>query len=251
MRLTFFIGAGKMSPMYSAPKFQTVTGKKVGSHEGRLRVFLVLLTLLFGPSPALAADGGPFSWQSLSFDGGVAPILSGPISGTIDGTPVPSQSLENLENTGLDFHLRWSSQVAPHLGLRFSVGYMAFAPSMGFHGLSALPLTAGATVPLVDPRYATGGIIPYLAADIGPSFNTLSANSGNAGSVSLTFDVGVGALYPINPSFSVYAEVLPTLIQGPVSSQNVSTGTSVSSGSMWTLPILLGVTYNYGLPSQK
>ena len=213
-------------------------------------LFLALLPLLFGVSPANAAQDGPFSWQSLSFDGGVVPILSGPISGTIDGTPVPSQSLETLENTGLDFHLRWSSQLAPHLGLRFSVGYMAFAPSMGFHGLSSLPLTVGATVPLVDPRHDVGGIIPYLAADIGPSFNTLSANSGNAGSVSLTADAGAGALYPVSTLFSLYAEVLPTLILGPVSSQNLITGTHVSSGSMWSLPVLLGVTYNYGLPSQ-
>ena len=237
-----------MSLMNPSHTPQKAAGKSLKS--GQLGLCLFLLILLFGASPARAAQDGPFSWQSLSFDGGVAPILSGPISGTIDGTPVPSQSLQNLENTGLDFHLRWSSQVAPHLGLRFSVGYMAFAPSMGFHGLSALPLTAGATVPLVDPRVATGGIVPYLAADIGPSFNTLSANSGNVGSVSLAVDAGVGALYPLSPQFSVYAEVLPTLIEGPVSSQNVNSGTNVSSGSMWTLPVMVGVTYNYGIPSK-
>lgn len=212
--------------------------------------FLLALLLLWSTGPNAHAADSAFSWQSLSFDGGVAPLLSGPISGTIDGTPVPSKSLVDLENTGLDFHLRWSSQIASHMGLRFSVGYMAFAPSMGFHGLSALPLTAGATVPLIDPRDATRGVIPYLAADIGPSFNTLSANSGNAGSVSLTVDAGIGALYALSRQFSVYGEVLPTLIQSPVSSQNVATGTNVSSGMMWTLPVFLGVTYNYGIPAK-
>ncbi len=247
--MTFIVWAGKMTSMNSYRTLKRTFPKGAAGHL--LGLCLALLLLLLSASPARAGQDSPFSWQSLSFDGGVVPILSGPISGTIDGIPVPSQSLGNLENTGLDFHLRWSSQISPHLGLRFSVGYMAFAPNMGFHGLSALPLTAGATIPLVDPRHATGGLIPYLAADIGPSFNTLSANSGNAGSVSLTVDAGVGALYPLSPSFSLYAEVLPTLIQGPVSSQNVTTGTSVSSGSMWTLPVMLGVTYNYGIPSKQ
>jgi len=228
---------------------------RIGNWRGPTRALAFLLAFLFvfSMSPdteAAEAADGVFSWQSLSFDGGVAPILSGPISGRIDGTPVPAPSLGDLENTGLDFHLRWSSQIAPHLGLRFSVGYMAFAPSMGFHGLSALPLTAGATVPLIDPRGATGGIVPYLAADIGPSFNSLSATSGNAGSVSLTVDAGIGAIYPFSQQFSIYGEVLPTLIQSPVSSQNVATGTSVSSGMMWTLPVFLGITYNYGIPAK-
>lgn len=191
---------------------------------------------------------GEFAWQSLSFDGGVDPILGGSINGVINGTPVPSSQIDQLENTGIDFHIRWSSQLAPHLGLRFSVGYSSFSPSMGFHGLSSLPLTVGLTFPLFDPREGTVPVIPYFATDIGPSFNSLSANGGNAGSVSFTADAGVGVLYPLSPVFSLYAEALPTLLQGPVASSNPQADTHVSSSVLWTLPVLIGITYNFKLP---
>ena len=120
---------------------------------------LLMAGLIIAERPASALAAGEFAWQSISFDGGVDPILSGSIAGPIDGTPVPATQMSQLENTGLDFHLRWSSQLAPHLGLRFSVGYASFSPSLGFHGFSALPLTVGATVPLFDPRAQVDGQI--------------------------------------------------------------------------------------------
>ncbi len=209
---------------------------------------LLMTGLLVAGMSSAAVAAGEFAWQSLSFDGGVDPILSGSIAGPIDGTPVPATQMNQLENTGLDFHLRWSSQLAPHLGLRFSVGYASFSPSLGFHGFSALPLTVGATVPLFDPRVAQEPVIPYLAVDMGPSFNSLPANQGNVGSVSFTFDAGAGLLVPLSSSFSLYGEVLPTMIQGPISANDPQTRTDVSSSVMWTLPVLLGITYNFRMP---
>jgi hypothetical protein len=199
-------------------------------------------------TPDRSVAAGEFAWQSLSFDGGVDPILGGSIIGMIDGTPVPSPEIGQIENTGIDFHLRWSSQLSPHLGVRFSVGYTSFSPSMGFHGLSALPLTVGLTFPLYDPREGGVAVIPYLATDIGPSFNSLPANGGNVGSVSFTADAGIGLLYPLSSTFSIYGEVLPTLVQGPIASNSPQTNTNVSSSVMWTLPVLLGITYNFRMP---
>ncbi len=229
---------GENGPMNLIPK------KRIPALAGLL---LCGLSLVFLPAfPAQAA--GEFAWQSLSFDGGVDPILSGSIAGPIDGTPVPAPQMSQLENTGIDFHLRWSSQLASHLGLRFSVGYASFSPSLGFHGFSTLPLTVGATVPLFDPRISDEPVIPYLAVDLGPSFNSLPANQGNVGSVSFTADFGAGLLVPVTSTFSLYGEVLPTLIQGPVSANDPQTHTDVSSSIMWTLPILLGITYNFKIP---
>jgi hypothetical protein len=215
----------------------------------RSAILLALLLCLFVALPSRTAQAsGEFAWQSLSFDGGVDPILGGSIAGTIDGVPVPSPEIGQLENTGIDFHLRWSSQLAAHLGLRFSVGYTSFSPNMGFHGLSALPLTVGLTFPLYDPRNSNVPVIPYLATDFGPSFNSLPANGGNVGSVSFTADAGVGLLYPLSPTFSLYGEVLPTMLTGPIASNSPQTNTNVSSSVMWTIPVLLGITYNFRLP---
>lgn len=229
-----------------APETENVPMRS-SSRERLLPALISAWLLLTAPgTPALASSG--FAWQSLSFDGGVDPLLSGPISGTISGTPVPSDSLVRLENTGVDFHLRWSSPLASHLALRFSVGYASFAPSMGFEGLSTLPLTVGFTVPLFDPRVSTAPVIPYLAADVGPSFNSLASGGGNVGSVSFTGDFGAGVLLPLSRRFSLYGEVLPTLISGPVSSDNPQVNTSVTSGILWSLPVLIGITYNFSGP---
>lgn len=213
-----------------------------------IALILSLVVLLSLSSWKESLADSVLAWQSLSFDGGVDPILSGSVTGTVNGTPVPASQINQLENTGLDFHLRWSSWLAPHLGARFSVGYASFAPSLGFHGLSSLPLTVGLTFPLFDPREGTVSVIPYLAMDLGPSFNSLPSNGGNIGSVSFTADAGVGGLYILNPSFSLYGEVLPTLTQGPIASNNPHNNTNVSSSVMWTLPVLVGVTYNFRMP---
>ena len=210
---------------------------------------MVLSLLATLPGQSQAAD--PFDWQSVSFDGGIDPILAGSINGVINGVNVPSSQMSALENTGMDFHIRWNSQVLTHLGLRFSVGYTAFSPSMGFHGLSAMPLTVGVTVPYYDPRVAENTFIPYLAFDLGPSFNSLPANQGNVGSVSFTADFGVGVLYTFSDRLSFYGEVLPTLIQDPISSTDPQTRTNVSTSVMWTLPVLLGITYNFLVPQHS
>ena len=191
----------------------------------------------------------PFSWQSVSFDGGPAFLLGGSVEGVLNGKPVESTNLLDLENTGMMFHVRWGSYVLPHLGLRFSVGYETFSANRGFSGLSGMPLTVGATVPLWDPREVERHIIPYFAADLGPSFNSLSTNSGNAGSVSFTADAGAGLMYRINDQFSLYGEAVATYIDSPISTRGLASSSSnLSSGPLWTLPVVFGVTYEFRTP---
>lgn len=191
----------------------------------------------------------PFSWQSVSFDGGPAFLLGGSVTGFLNGKPVESTNLLDLENNGMMFHVRWGSYVLPHLGLRFSVGYETFSANRGFSGLSGMPLTIGATVPLWDPRAVERRIIPYFAADLGPSFNSLSTNSGNAGSVSFTADAGAGVMYRINDQFSLYGEAVGTYIDSPISTRGLASSSSnLSSGPLWTLPVVFGVTYEFRTP---
>ncbi|MCL5259875.1 MAG: hypothetical protein M1532_04535, partial [Nitrospirae bacterium] len=102
-----------------------------------LSSFLILFAtvVLFARVTPAKADQ-PFSWQSVSFDGGPAFLLGGSVTGFLNGKPVASTNLLDLENNGMMFHVRWGSYVLPHLGLRFSVGYETFSANRGFSGLS-------------------------------------------------------------------------------------------------------------------
>ncbi len=220
--------------------------------ESRIRTFLFrlvpLLVVLLGGFQEAHADQ-PFSWQSVSFDGGPSFLLAGSVSGTLNGQSIPSSNLLNLENTGMMFHVRWGSYVLPHLGLRFSVGYETYAGNRGFPGLSAMPLTVGATIPLWDPRSGERKIIPYFATDLGPSFNSISTNSGNAGTASFNVDAGGGVLYRMTDRVSIYGEAVLAYTDSPISTRGLSSSASfLSSGPMWTFPVVFGVTYEFRTP---
>lgn len=216
-----------------------------------IRVFLrivVAFGLLLGHLQESRADQ-PFSWQSVSFDGGPSVLLAGSVLGTLNGQPVPSTNLLDLENTGMMFHVRWGSYVLPHLGLRFSVGYETYSGSRGFPGLSAMPLTVGATVPLWDPRRGGHMIIPYFATDLGPSFNSISTNSGNAGTASFTMDWGGGVLYRMTDRVSLYGEAVAVYTDSPISTRGLaSSASNLSSSPLWSLPVVFGVTYEFRGP---
>lgn len=206
--------------------------------------------LLFSRAMPVMADQ-PFSWQSVSFDGGPAFLLGGSVTGFLNGKPVASTNLLDLENNGMMFHVRWGSYVLPHLGLRFSVGYETFSANRGFSGLSGMPLTVGATVPLWDPRSENHTVIPYFAADLGPSFNSLSTNAGNAGSVSFTADAGAGVMVRLNGRVSFYGEAVGTYVDSPISTRGLASSSSnLSSGPLWFLPVVFGVTYEFRTPGQ-
>lgn len=204
--------------------------------------------LLGGPLPGVYA--APFSWQSVSFDGGPDFPLAGSVGGSFNNTPVPSPNFTDLENIGMDFHVRWGTYVLPHLGLRFSVGYQTFSGSQGFPGFSAMPILVGVTSPLTDPRDTVGKFIPYLAADMGPSFNNLSTDVGNAGTVSFTFDAGGGVLYAVTDRLSFYGEIVLDYTASPISTKALtqSSQSNLSSGPLWTLPVSIGVTYHFKTP---
>jgi hypothetical protein len=208
----------------------------------------VAVLLSYPGSGALAAS--PFAWESISFDGGPDVPLAGSVSGTINSTPVPSPNFTDLENLGMDFHVRWGSYVLPHLGVRFSVGYQTFSGSQGFPGFSALPILVGVTTPLYDPRTVIRTVIPYLAADLGPSFNSLSTTLGNAGTVSFAADAGAGILYALTDKLSFYGEIVLSYTASPISikSSTPSTQSSLSSGPLWTMPVSIGVTYHFTTP---
>ncbi|EAY57727.1 MAG: protein of unknown function [Leptospirillum rubarum] len=214
--------------------------------------FLISLATVFLLSravPVLADQ--PFSWQSVSFDGGPAFLLGGSVSGFLNGKPVASTNLLDLENNGMMFHVRWGSYVLPHLGLRFSVGYETFSANRGFSGLSGMPLTVGATVPLRDPRSESHSVIPYFAADLGPSFNSLSTNAGNAGSVSFTADAGAGVMVRLSGRVSLYGEAVGTYVDSPISTRGLASSSSnLSSGPLWFLPVVFGVTYEFRTPGE-
>lgn len=212
---------------------------------------IALLCVLSGPFQEAWADQ-PFSWQSVSFDGGPSVLLAGSVVGNLNGQPVPSTNLLNLENTGMMFHVRWGSYVLPHLGLRFSVGYESYSGSRGFPGLSAMPLTVGATVPLWDPRSGDRSVIPYFATDLGPSFNSISTNSGNAGTASFSVDFGGGVLYRMTDRVSVYGEAVVAYTDSPISTRGLAaSGSTLSSGPLWALPIVFGVTYEFMTPGSR
>ncbi|MHB8543649.1 MAG: hypothetical protein ACYC9S_06565 [Leptospirales bacterium] len=211
------------------------------------RVIAVMVVLL-GFLQTARADQ-PFSWQSVSFDGGPSVLLSGSVVGTLNGQPVPSTNLLNLENTGMMFHVRWGSYVLPHLGLRFSVGYETYSGSRGFPGLSAMPLMVGATVPFWDPRNGGHPVIPYFASDLGPSFNSIATNSGNAGTVSFSVDAGGGLLYRMTDRVSLYGEAVVAYTDSPISTRGLaSSASNLASAPLWTLPVVFGVTYEFRGP---
>ncbi len=219
--------------------------------RARKRFLVLAVTLAFLlAGPLTAVQASPFAWQSVSFDGGPDFPLAGSVGGTFNNTPVPSPNFTDLENIGMDFHVRWGSYVLPHLGVRFSIGYQTFSGSQGFPGFSAMPILVGVTSPLIDPRTTVKTIIPYLAADLGPSFNNLSTSLGNAGTVSFAVDAGAGVLYAVTDQLAFYGEIVLAYTASPISTKAITPNSqsNLSSGPLWTLPVSFGVTYHFTIP---
>ena len=204
-------------------------------------VQLLLFTFMSIISTQVFAEESPFS---LSFSGQYIPIISGD-AGNGGGAP----DYDDAFDGGLALAVEGAYQLNPKIALLGGISYENYSgdkyQGISFDDLDIVTLYVGAKYYFLSRKT---GWNPYLRADIGAAhFDSVDISYLGASadywdsSWELMADAGAGVEYKFN-RLGVFFEVKARYLDSPSRASDCDYSKADSS---WSIPIMLGVSYNF------